>query len=92
MVTIQKLKTILSALIKYKIDVKADKSQVLFYEIEDTLELSSVELEVSDDGNGNVTVKTTGMNITDDGNGNVTITSEHMTVTDDGNGNVTITV
>ena len=47
---------------------------------------------ITDDGNGNVTITTSGgSSITDDGNGNVTITtSGGSSITDDGNGNVII--
>ena len=45
---------------------------------------------ITDDGNGNVTINSNGdITITDDGNGNVTINSAN--ITDDGNGNITIT-
>lgn len=92
MVTLQKLKTILSALIKYKIDVKADKSQVLYYEIEDSIYIAGAALEITDDGDGNVTATFTDVEITDDGDGNVTILSDELLVSDDGAGNVKIAI
>lgn len=66
--------------------------QVLYYEIEETLEIPDVTLTVTDDGEGNVVVETTGMTITDDGEGNISITSDNLSVTDDGEGNITVSV
>lgn len=73
------------------LDDKFIPDTILRYEIEETLETPDVSLSSNYDGNGNVTVETTGMEITDDGNGNVSITSEHLTAVDN-NGNITISV
>lgn len=49
-------------------------------------------VEITDDGEGNVTIVSDLMAVTDDGIGNVAIISDSFSVTDDGSGNVTITV
>lgn len=53
---------------------------------------SASDLEVIDDGAGNVTVIYTddGFVVTDDGNGSISIYAENFIVTDDGSGNITI--
>lgn len=91
-ITHLKISTIKMTDVVVPLEDKFIPDTILRFDIEETLELPDVTLEVSDDGNGNVTANFTGVEITDDGNGNVSITSEHMTITDDGNGNVNISV
>lgn len=87
-----KISTIKDTEVVVPLEDKFIPDTILRFEVEEILEIPDVEMTVTDDGNGNVTMVTSGIDIIDDGNGNITITSEHMTVTDDGNGNVTITV
>lgn len=51
---------------------------------------SGVELEVIDDGNGNITVNCSDILVIDDGNGNITLESSSVFAVSDGNGNVTL--
>ena len=88
-----KISTIKVADVVVPLDDKFVPDTVLRFEIEETLELpdeSTTEVEVTDDGNGNVTLKLNGMDIIDDGNGNVTLKLNGMDIIDDGNGNVTL--
>lgn len=87
-----KISTIGSGTVLKQLDDKFVPDTILRFEIEETLELPDVELTLSDDGNGNVNIVTSGMEIVDDGNGNISITSEHLAVADDGNGNIAINV
>lgn len=54
-----------------------------------TMALSDM-VEITDDGNGNVSITSDYMTVEDDGDGNVTVTSDYLNVIDDGNGNITI--
>ena len=100
-----KISTIKVADVVVPLDDKFVPDTVLRFEIEETLELpdeSTTEVEVTDDGNGNVTLKLNGMDITvgddksesmeviDDDNGNVTLKLNGIDIIDDNNGNVTI--
>lgn len=51
---------------------------------------ASATVDITDDGDGNVTV-TGDITVTDDGEGNIVIVSNALNVSDDGNGNVSIT-
>ncbi len=62
--------------------------QVLYYEIESTLEIP--EITLNDDGEGNVVTEITGIEVKNDTEGNISILSDKLSVSDGGLGNITI--
>ena len=55
-----------------------------------TVEHSAAQLDLIDDGNGNLTIQSPNLTVNDDGSGNVSVMTENIVVIDDGTGRLSL--